>query len=272
MDRAGSGIECGCCFATFRFVCPPMPYLIHRFISYFAKHEMIQCCETHLFCVTCMMTYASILFSEYNPRIQCIDQSGCTALIPESEVRRFLSGKMVQMWQNWIQRKEIIEAKLEGLVECPFCNYMVVMENKEEKLFRCGNKRCGVTICRVCKKPVSSSVHPFVQSPFISVSRTTYQGIVKVCYCNHPQFCRFTNWSFFPDVSNEILHARHTIEEAMSAFSNFHTIISFLKDSFSSDLLSDSISPRPSPHQKLPNMPNMLVHINPAVLCAEYLH
>jgi hypothetical protein len=27
MDRAGSGIECGCCFSIFRFVCPPMPYL-----------------------------------------------------------------------------------------------------------------------------------------------------------------------------------------------------------------------------------------------------
>jgi hypothetical protein len=52
---------------------------------------------------------------------------------------------------------------------------------------------------------------------------------------------------FFLDVADEILGGRHTIEEAMSAFHNFPTITILLKDS------------RPSPCQKLPNMPNTLV-------------
>jgi TRIAD3 protein (E3 ubiquitin-protein ligase RNF216) len=125
------------------------------FILFLKKDEMIQCRETHLFCITCMTTYASTLLSEHNPRIQCIDRSGCTALIPESELQRFLPENVVQMWKILSQRKEIMEAGLEGLVECPFCNYMVIIDNKEEKLFRCGNGRCGVVICRVCKKPVS---------------------------------------------------------------------------------------------------------------------
>jgi hypothetical protein len=135
-----------------------------------------------------MMTYVSTLLSEHNPHIQCIDRSGCTALIPESELQRFLPGKVVKTWKNLSQHKEIMEAKLEGLVECPFCDYMVVIDNKEEKLFRCGNERCGVVICRVCKKPVSHFHLCILSSSgafFISVSRTIYQDAVKVCYCKH---------------------------------------------------------------------------------------
>jgi E3 ubiquitin-protein ligase RNF216 len=120
----------------------------------FLKDEMIQCNESHLFCTTCMTTYASMLLSEQDPHMQCIDGSGCTALIPESEMQRFLPEKVMQMWKVLSQRRDIIQAGLEGLVECLFCNYMVVIDSNEEKLFRCGNERCGVVICRVCKKPV----------------------------------------------------------------------------------------------------------------------
>jgi TRIAD3 protein (E3 ubiquitin-protein ligase RNF216) len=141
---------------------------------------MVQCPETHLFCVSCMTTCASALFSEHNSHIQCIDQSGCTALIPESELRRFLPEKMVRMWESISQHAEIMEARLAGLVECPFCNYVVVIENKEERLLRCGNEECGVVSCRACKKPVGP-FHPCILFPgefFISVSRTIYQSVV----------------------------------------------------------------------------------------------
>jgi hypothetical protein len=43
MDRTDSGIECGCCFSTFCFVCLPMPYLINSSFIYIVlkKHEMV---------------------------------------------------------------------------------------------------------------------------------------------------------------------------------------------------------------------------------------
>jgi TRIAD3 protein (E3 ubiquitin-protein ligase RNF216) len=160
MDRAGSGIECGCCFATFRFVrIPPGDSLFHQeFVSNTAppkQHEMVQCPEMHLFCITCMTSYASTLLGVHDPRIQCMDRSGCSALIPESEMRRFLSEKMVRLWERVNQRKEVLDAGLERLEECPFCDYGMVIENDEEKLFRCGNEQvCGVVSCRACKKPV----------------------------------------------------------------------------------------------------------------------
>jgi TRIAD3 protein (E3 ubiquitin-protein ligase RNF216) len=66
-------------------------------------------------------------------------------------VQRFPPEKVVQMRENLSQHKEIMEAGLEGLVECPFCYFVVVIDN-EEKLFSCRNEKCRVVSCRVCKR------------------------------------------------------------------------------------------------------------------------
>ncbi|KAH0579736.1 hypothetical protein H2248_002574 [Termitomyces sp. 'cryptogamus'] len=129
------GIECGCCFSTYRF------------------DKMIQCPETHLFCMTCMRSYASTLLGTHDPNIKCMDQSGCKALIPPSELKRFLPEKLMTLYERVKQRKEVEAAGLEGLEECPFCEWGCVIENPEEKLLRCGNlDACGAVSCRQCKK------------------------------------------------------------------------------------------------------------------------
>ncbi|GLB44121.1 putative in Between Ring fingers [Lyophyllum shimeji] len=131
------GIECGCCFSKFRF------------------DKIVQCPETHLFCVSCMTSYASTLLGTHDPNIKCMDQSGCSALIPASELRRFLPKKLMELWERVKQRKEVEAAGLEGLEECPFCEWGCVIENEDEKLLRCGNVEggCGVVSCRKCKRP-----------------------------------------------------------------------------------------------------------------------
>ncbi|KAG6878056.1 hypothetical protein C0993_000379 [Termitomyces sp. T159_Od127] len=120
------GIECGCCFSTYRF------------------DKMVQCPETHLFCTTCMRKYASTLLGTHDPNIKCMDQSGCKALIPYSELKRFLPEKLMLLYERVKQRKEVEAAGLDGLEECPFCEWGCVIENPEEKLLRCGNvEACG---------------------------------------------------------------------------------------------------------------------------------
>ena len=116
---------------------------------------MIQCPEAHLFCTSCMVSYASTLLGEHNPNIVCMDQSGCKLLFPESELRRFLSPKLLELYERVKQRKDIEAAGLENLEECPFCEYKCVIDNEMEKLFRCENAECGAVTCRTCKKPVS---------------------------------------------------------------------------------------------------------------------
>ncbi|KAF8064103.1 hypothetical protein FPV67DRAFT_1782451 [Lyophyllum atratum] len=129
------GLECGCCFSNFR------------------PDKIVQCPEMHLFCVSCMTSYASTLLGTHDPNIKCMDQSGCSALIPASELRRFLPAKLMELWERVKQRKEVEAAGLEGLEECPFCEWGCVIENPDEKLLRCGNtEECGVVSCRGCKK------------------------------------------------------------------------------------------------------------------------
>ncbi|KAI0665506.1 hypothetical protein C8Q78DRAFT_986254 [Trametes maxima] len=129
------GIECGCCFTEYPF------------------DKMVQCPEAHLFCTSCMLTYAETKLGEDDARIVCMDQSGCKLPFPEGELRRFLTPTLLALYERVKQRKEIEAAGIEGLEECPFCEYKVVIENEHEKLFRCENEQCGAVTCRQCKKP-----------------------------------------------------------------------------------------------------------------------
>ena len=115
---------------------------------------MIQCPDAHLFCKTCMMSYAETKLGEHDANILCMDQSDCKLPFPESELRRLLTPKLLALYERIKQRKEIEAAGLENLEECPFCDYKVVIENDQEKLFRCENAECGAVSCRKCKKLV----------------------------------------------------------------------------------------------------------------------
>ncbi|KAH9481344.1 E3 ubiquitin-protein ligase RNF216 [Psilocybe cubensis] len=134
----GTGIECQCCFSEYAF------------------DRMVQCPEAHLFCSSCVSQYAATKLGEHNHLILCMHASGCSLPFTESELRRILSPKLMSLYERVKQQKEIEAAGLEGLEECPFCEWKCVLEasNEEEKLFRCGNEEggCGVVSCRSCKK------------------------------------------------------------------------------------------------------------------------
>lgn len=117
---------------------------------------MIQCPDAHLFCISCLRSYASTLLGSHNPNITCMSQSSCTAIFPASQLIRVLPRKTHALYERLIQAKEIDAAGLEGLEECPFCEWKCVFDVgfEGERLFRCGNDigGCGVVSCRKCKK------------------------------------------------------------------------------------------------------------------------
>ncbi|KAK2467968.1 hypothetical protein APHAL10511_000263 [Amanita phalloides] len=163
----GEGIECNCCFTEYLF------------------ETMIQCPEAHLFCKSCVINYASNQLGIHDIRLKCMDQSGCSFLFPDFELRRVLPQKLIDLYDRLKQQKEIEEADLEGLEECPFCDYKCVMDvdMTQEKLFRCGNYDggCGAISCRECKR------------------------------LDHlPKSCKEMD-------EERVLNQQHTVEEAMSA-------------------------------------------------------
>jgi TRIAD3 protein (E3 ubiquitin-protein ligase RNF216) len=83
-----------------------------------------------------------------------MDMSGCKHVFSDTELARVLTPKLLTLYHRMRQVKEVEAAGLSGLESCPFCEYKVVIENPDEKLFRCENEECGVASCRQCKKLV----------------------------------------------------------------------------------------------------------------------
>ncbi len=125
---------------------------------------MVQCPETHLFCKTCISQYASTQLGSHCTTLVCMHPSECKQPFPESELRRVLDSKLMDLYERVKQQQEIENAGIDGLEACPFCDWKCVIEasNEEEKLFRCGNEDggCGVVSCRMCKKEVWDMIFP----------------------------------------------------------------------------------------------------------------
>ncbi|KIR76730.1 E3 ubiquitin-protein ligase RNF216 [Cryptococcus gattii EJB2] len=131
---SGYGIECGCCFGDE------------------ILENMFQCAEGHLFCKECTMRNAEMKLGEQQITITCMDLSGCRAPFPESELGRALSEKTLSLYHRLKQARELELAAIEGLESCPSCPYSAIIENPDEKLFRCMNETCGQVTCRKCRR------------------------------------------------------------------------------------------------------------------------
>jgi E3 ubiquitin-protein ligase RNF216 len=117
---------------------------------------MIQCADAHLFCTDCVIQYVSTRLGERHHKFPCMDQDGCMAQFSDGELRRVLPEKLLELYERVRQRSDVEAAGLEGLEECPFCEYRVVFEQDADsaKLFYCQNEDCGKVSCRKCKKEV----------------------------------------------------------------------------------------------------------------------
>lgn len=161
-EKNGTGVECGCCFGDFPF------------------SWMVQCPDAHLFCRGCARRSAEECIGNRKTNLLCMDQSDCKLPFSESEIQRFLPAKTFELWHRIKQEQELELAQIPGLESCPFCSYAVVIENEQERLFRCENSQCGVVSCRECKKE------------------------------DHlPKTCKEVE-------QDKVLDARHAVEEAMS--------------------------------------------------------
>ena len=88
--------------------------------------------------------------------IKCMDQGGCSSLFSLASLKTCLPEKLMMLYERVKTEEEVAAAGLEGLEECPFCDYKCVIENDMERLFTCSNDDggCGVVSCRECKKLV----------------------------------------------------------------------------------------------------------------------
>lgn len=132
---AGTLIECQCCFADV----PP--------------NRAIPCQgdSVHFFCFSCICQGAETQIGQMQYKLQCFDTSGCQAGFARSELKEALGASIMDKLDSLQQQDEIARADIEGLDECPFCEFKAICPPEDEdREFRCFNPDCEKVSCRLC--------------------------------------------------------------------------------------------------------------------------
>jgi TRIAD3 protein (E3 ubiquitin-protein ligase RNF216) len=119
-EEDGADIECTCCYGDYPF------------------DEMVQCTEGHLFCRDCLRKYAEeTVFGKGQTDLHCLDGSGCKALFPHNQLEKSLGTVTYNKIMDRLADIEVRQAGIEGLHQCPFCDYKAEINNPDDKVFKC---------------------------------------------------------------------------------------------------------------------------------------
>ena len=143
---AGATSECSACFDDL-----PMNRQIH--------------CngpEAHFTCYDCALTYIKSEVGDSRCRVEC--PAGCGAAFANDQLNQLSDKQLLEKLAQLQQEKDIREAGLDDLEECPFCDYKEILPPIEEDFeFRCKNPACEQVSCRRCKSvshiPISCEQH-----------------------------------------------------------------------------------------------------------------
>jgi len=135
--ESGQLLECGCCFEGMTF------------------EQATACTDGHVFCKGCARKATNALLEKGKYRLACLE-AGCEFEFSLGSARQFLDKKTLAFYERQSCMQELRELKSSGaanVVECPFCDFALILENEEERVFRCKNPRCRKESCILCKQP-----------------------------------------------------------------------------------------------------------------------
>lgn len=129
-------MECQCCFIQILFL------------------EATYCSgdPIHFFCFDCAKKNVEIKIGDSSVDFHCMDSSGCNSPFSIEEQVRFLDPNLLNTIDNIRLIKELRSANIDGLWECPFCNFAGIVELKDdETTIVCHNIDCLRTSCTNCR-------------------------------------------------------------------------------------------------------------------------
>ncbi|KAG0571284.1 hypothetical protein KC19_6G225700 [Ceratodon purpureus] len=166
-----AGIECGCCYSDSRF------------------EEMVQCAEGHLFCFTCLrrrVDESAFGGAQACASLPCMDTGGCEDFFPWSEVKRALPPDVLVKYEQRQAEDAVLQAKIPGLVYCPFCNTPWQVDPDLVDL-ECANEGCRKASCVFCREPS----HPLLRCEDVekgsetasrrAIEERMTKALVRVC-------------------------------------------------------------------------------------------
>jgi len=125
------------------------------------KKEIRRLC----FLRSCVRTHVDVCFREGKCRFACVESSCSGGEYALQLVNELLSPKDVQRLNKRLQEENIRQGKtttishsnirfffslagIDGLECCPHCPYAVIVDNPNDKVFRCLNPECMKETCR----------------------------------------------------------------------------------------------------------------------------
>lgn len=105
----------------------------------------ISCGDGHVFCASCAMKGTEEELAKGSRRIKCFAE--CSSELNLNSLQKVLLPDKFKILLAKVQEEEIASAKIEGLMQCPFCHYASI-PNDYETIFRCLNLDCGCISCR----------------------------------------------------------------------------------------------------------------------------
>ncbi|CAF1207605.1 unnamed protein product [Didymodactylos carnosus] len=115
--------------------------------------DMVECSAVggHLTCRVCVRAYVESRFKEGKCRFPCV-REGCHGEYSMRLLSELLPPKDIERLNKRVQEDNIQQASIDGLETCPYCPYAVIVDNQEDKVFRCLNPDCMRETCRLCKE------------------------------------------------------------------------------------------------------------------------
>ena len=133
----GSLVECQCCFDE-----APINRVVH------CEND-----EVHFFCNKCIESRAKEQIGTLKHEMNCMDISGCAAELSREALAQALPVTISDKLAEIQQLAEIKAAGLDGLEQCPFCEYQAVCPPiNTDTIFECLNPACEKVSCRRCNE------------------------------------------------------------------------------------------------------------------------
>uniref|UniRef100_A0A914V487 RING-type domain-containing protein n=1 Tax=Plectus sambesii TaxID=2011161 RepID=A0A914V487_9BILA len=134
--RAANDLEeCACCFCDDNL-----------------PEDMVACeSGAHKFCRGCVVQHANTQVGDGGHVVKCMD-GGCKGEMTLKALRPLLRPQVVDLILRRSQQAELRSAQLDNMETCPFCDFALIIENADERLFRCQNPDCLKESCRECKE------------------------------------------------------------------------------------------------------------------------
>ncbi|XP_053647161.2 uncharacterized protein [Cherax quadricarinatus] len=105
----------------------------------------------HKFCIDCIRKHVAAQIGQGNTRFKCMN-GYCESEFSWRTLKRVMEPVVFEKLQERKQQDEIRAAGIENLESCPFCNFMIIMPDQENKVLECLNPECLKESCRLCKE------------------------------------------------------------------------------------------------------------------------